>query len=99
MRVKDPARLYYLRPEWRGIDRQGRATPRFSDAYLGVRQFVISSDSEEMATNYPIDGECILYDRTPPLVEYEPPAVEGFTTKYGKDPRQLDERDPKWLSY
>ncbi len=32
-------------------------------------------------------------------MEYEPPVVEGFKGKYGQDPRQLDERDPRWLSY
>ena len=32
-------------------------------------------------------------------MEYEPPLVEGFKAEHGKDPRELDETDPRWLSY
>ncbi len=53
----------------------------------------------EMATRYPIDGVCLLYNRSPPLSAYEKPLVKGFQERYGRDPRQLDEKDPRWLSY
>lgn len=89
--------FYDQHPEWRGRDRQGRPTPRLSYAYPEVQQFVISL-LKEMA-GYPIDGVCLLYNRRPPLVEYEPPLVEGFKAKYGKDPRALEERDSRWLAY
>jgi uncharacterized lipoprotein YddW (UPF0748 family) len=68
-----------------------------SYSYPEVRGFVVSL-FREMAT-YPIDGICLLYNRRPPLVEYEPPVVEGFKAEYGDDPRRLDEDDPRWLSY
>jgi uncharacterized lipoprotein YddW (UPF0748 family) len=48
---------------------------------------------------FPIDGICLLYNRRPPLVEYEPPLVDGFKAEYGEDPRQIDEDDPRWLKY
>jgi hypothetical protein len=89
--------IYDKHPEWRGVNRQGRATPRLSYAYEEVQQFVISL-LREMA-GYSIDGICLLYNRRPPLLEYEPPIVDGFKRKYGQDPRQLDDRDPRWLSH
>ena len=89
--------LYDRHPEWRGVDRLGRSTPRLSFAYPGVRQFVISL-LKEMAS-YPIDGVCILFNRRPPFIEYEKPVVAGFKAKYGQDPHKLDEKDPRWLSY
>jgi len=89
--------LYDQHPEWRGRDRQGRPTPRLSYAYPEVRRFVISLLKE--SAEYPIDGVCILYNRRPPLLDYEPPLVEVFRQKFGKDPRRLEERDPRWLAY
>ena len=89
--------FYDRHPEWRGVDRQGRNTPRLSYAYPEVRRFVVSILKE--VAGYPIDGVCLLYNRRPPLVEYEPPVVEGFKSRYGRDPTSLDEKDPRWLSY
>ena len=89
--------LYDQHPEWRGRNRHGRSTPRLSYAYDGVRQYVLRLFREIAA--YPIDGICLLYNRRPPLVEYEEPIVEGFGKTYGEDPRRLDDRDPRWLRY
>lgn len=88
---------YDRHPEWRGVDRQGRPTPRLSYAFPEFRRYVISL-LQEMAT-YPIDGVCLLFNRRPPFLEYEAPIVEGFQREFGVDPRQLDERDPRWLAY
>ena len=89
--------VYDKHPEWRGQDREGRATPRLSYAYPGFRQFVLSLLRE--IAGYAIDGVCLLYNRRPPVVEYEPPVVDAFKAKTGKDPRQLDPRDPQWLAH
>ena len=89
--------VYDKHPEWRGKDREGRTTPRLSYAYPGFRQFVLSLLRE--IAGYPIDGVCLLYNRRPPVVEYEPPVVDAFKAKTGKDPRQLDPRDPQWLAH
>ena len=89
--------FYQAHPELRGIDRNGNLTPRLAFSYPETRRYVISL-LREMA-GYDIDGICLLYNRRPPLVEYEPPLIDGFKAEYGEDPRQLDERDPRWLSY
>ena len=89
--------LYRFRPDLRGVDRYGNQTPRMSFTYPETRRFVISL-LREMA-GYGVDGICLLYNRRPPVVEYEPPLVEGFRREYGLDPRELDEDDPRWLSY
>ena len=89
--------LYERHPEWRGVDRNGRSTPRCSYAFAGVRRFVVSLLAE--MAEYPIDGVALFYNRRPPLVEYEKLVVDGFQARYGEDPKQLDERDPRWLSY
>ena len=41
----------------------------------------------------------MLYNRRMPLVEYEPPIVEGFKQQFSEDPHELDAHDPRWLSY
>lgn len=89
--------FYKRHPEWRGMDRAGRHTPRMAYSFPEVRQFVISL-LREMAQR-PIDGICLLYNRRMPLVEYEPPIVEGFKQKFGDDPRELGAHDSRWLSY
>ncbi len=89
--------IYDKHPEWRGVDRQGRPTPRLSYAYPEVHQYIVSL-LEEIVTMYPVDGVCLLYNRRPPIVEYEPPLVEEFRRKYGEDARKVDERDPRWLN-
>lgn len=48
---------------------------------------------------FPVDGISLEFNRRLPIVEYEPPLVEGFKAEYGEDPFQLDERDPRWLKY
>ena len=52
-----------------------------------TRQFVINLLLE--VAQHPVDGICILYNRRPPLVDYEPPLVDGFLEAYGEDPRSL----------
>ena len=89
--------FYKRHPEWRGVDRTGRQTPRMAYSFPEVRQFVISLLRE--IAQRPIDGICLLYNRRMPLVEYEPPIVEGFKEQFGDDPHQLDAHDPRWLSY
>ena len=84
-------------PHLRGFDRNGNRTPRIAYSYPETRRFVVSL-LREMA-EYDIDGICLLYNRRPPMVEYEPPLIDGFKAQHGEDPRQLDEADPRWLSY
>ena len=89
--------FYSRHPELRGVTRAGEPTPRIAYSYPETRRYVVSI-FREMAS-YPIDGVCLMYNRRPPFVEYEPPLVEGFKTRHGLDPRALDETDPRWLSH
>ncbi len=89
--------FYKFGAKLRSADKRGRRAPRLSYAYPQVRRFVISL-LKEMA-GYDVDGVCLLYNRRPPVVEYDPPLVESFQAKYGSDPRQLDDEDPRWLSH
>ncbi len=90
--------LFVRHPEWRGVDREGRLTPRLSYAFPGVRSFVLNL-LEEMAENYPLDGLALLYNRRMPLLEYELPLIDGFRARHGVDPRQLAADDPRWLAH
>ena len=91
------ATFYLDHPELRGTDRAGNATPRIAYSYPETRSFVVSL-LKEMA-GHAVDGVCVLYNRRPPLVEYEAPLVEGFVKEFGLDPRDLDTNDPRWLKF
>ena len=90
--LRPPSRVARGRPEW---------TPyaaSFPYAYPEVERYIVSI-LEEIA-GYPVDGICLLYDPAMTgVVEYEPPIVESFLKKYGRDPRQLDARNPQWLAH
>ena len=89
--------FYNRHPELRGVSRSGGPTPRIAYSYPETRRYVVSIFRE--IASYPVDGVCLMYNRRPPFVEYEPPLVEGFKAKHGTDPRALDELDPRWLSH
>ena len=89
--------VYDKHPEWRGRDKQGRATPRLSYAWPEVRQVALGFIREMLA--YPVDGVCIAYNRRPPLVEYEQPVVDSFRKETGLDAARLEDRDARWLKF
>jgi len=89
--------LYDQHPEWRGRGRDGRETPRLSYAYEGVRKYVLSLLRE--IAEYPVDGLCLLFNRRPPLLEYEQPLTGSFARATGKNAHELAEDDPEWLRH
>ena len=91
------ATFYRYHPELRGVDRSGTRTPRMAYTYPEVRRLVVSLLRE--IAEYGVDGIGLWYNRRPPLVEYEPPLIEGFKAEYGEDPRHLDDNDRRWLLY
>lgn len=93
-----PGGFYEKHPELLCIGRDGAPMPRISYAYPETRRYVVSL-LKEIASNYPVDGICLLYNRRPPLVAYETPLVEGFKNRFGQDPRRLSETDSRWLAY
>lgn len=90
--------FYDKHPELRGLGREGNPTPRIAYTYPETRQYAVSL-LREVATNYDVDGVCLLYNRRPPFSEFEMPLVDGFKRKYGEDPREIADDDPRWLSY
>jgi len=50
-------------------------------------------------SGYGPDGVCLAFVRGVPMVLYEPIMVEGFRSRYGVDPRTLDESDLRWWEY
>lgn len=81
----------------RMTERDGSKSPLLSLAYEEVRDFKVSV-LLEMAS-YGVDGIYIDFGRASPVVSYDPPIVEGFRAKYGKDPLELDSCDKEWISY
>ena len=91
------SRFYKEHPEWKCVDKEGRALLRLSYAYPEVRQFAISILRE--AAEYGLDGVNLQFKRGAPFVMYEPPLLEGFKEQTGLDARELDEWDERWLRY
>lgn len=91
------ASFYKYHPELRSVDRNFGLAPRLSYAFPEVREYVLSVLRE--IAQYDVDGISLLYNRRPPYLDYEPSLVEGFRKEFGDDPRDVDEYDPRWLSY
>lgn len=89
--------FFKYHPDLRGCTRNGEPSPRLAYTYPEVRKFVISVLCEIAA--FPIEGICLQYNRRLPIIDHEPPLLEGFKTEYGLDALQLDERDPRWLKF
>ena len=90
--------FYEKHPQLVCISRDGKPLPRMSYAFSETRKYVLSL-FREMAIDNPIDGVAVLYNRRPPLLAYETPIVEGFKKKFGIDPREIPETDPRWLKF
>ena len=90
-------RFAQAHPEWQCVDWDGRPIARMSYAFPGVQQFVISLLREVVEMG--ADGVCLSFIRGVPCVLYEQPLVDGFKEKYGQDPRELPQDDPRWLAY
>jgi len=84
-------------PECHCRDAQGRRVDRLSYAYPQVQDHMLALVSE--IAEYEPDGVCFAFNRGVPVMLYEPIMVEGFKAAYGLDPRELDERDPRWADY
>ena len=78
-------------------DPTGPPGTKLSLAYPEVREYWISLMRE--ALDYGLDGLVVYLNRFKPFVLYEEPTVRSFREKYGEDPRELPEDDPRWIAH
>ncbi len=84
-------------PEYRILAKDGTPLAKLSFAFPEVRRFLL--DIMREVAQYDIDGINLGFIRGPLFMGYEAPLVEGFIAKYGADPRQIDDADPRWLAH
>ena len=85
--------FYTNNPGWRCVDRDGTPVVRVSWAVPEVRKHFIDRFGELLSLG--ADGVHVILNRAYPVVLYEKPYVKMFMDKYGEDPRELDESDPR----
>jgi hypothetical protein len=91
------ARHYWQHPEWAKLDSEGIPLSNWSIAYPQVRQYWLNLLKETLG--YGIDGIQLHLNRSTPFVMYEAPVVKAFQEKYGKDPRDLPETEPRIIAH
>lgn len=89
--------FYQEHPELHCIDKDGRKITRMSYAFPEVRNWLLFILRE--VAEYGIDGIDLCFVRGAPFLLYEEPLIRGFKQKYGTDPRELEDRNEKWLYY
>ena len=94
---QEDSKFFNDHPEYHCLDRAGQPVVRLSYAHPEVQQYMLSLLRE--IAGYEPDGVCLCFIRGLPLVLYEPIMVEGFKKRYGVDPRELEELDPRWMDY
>ncbi|MBI3985451.1 MAG: hypothetical protein HY343_00900 [Lentisphaerae bacterium] len=87
--------FYRDHPRWRTLDRDGTPVARMSWAVPEVRKHLL--DVLRQAVQLGADGAHLVFNRGFPLVLYEPAFCRQFQQRYGKDPRKLNETDPRVL--
>ena len=95
--VHENSKFFNEHPEYHCLDREGKRVCRLSYAYPEVQNHMLRLIDE--IAGYGPDGVCLCFIRGVPVVLYEPVMVEGFKKRYGMDPRELEELDPRWTAY
>lgn len=88
---------YFDHPELRITLRDGTRADHLSYAYPEVRERKTALAREVLRPG--VDGINLDFLRTPPFVGYDPPLVDSFRARTGKDPRDLAGDDPDWLRH
>ena len=85
--------FYLEHPAWRCVDRDGTPVTRMSWAVPEVRRHLIDVLAEMVS--FGADGAGIIFNRGFPMVLFEGPFVECFRARFGLDPREIEEADPR----
>ena len=98
--VRNPiqwASFYWRHPEWTKRSPEGLPTSGLSLAFPEVRAYWVQLLREALARG--CDGIQLHLHRSAPFVLYEPPSMEAFRERYGEDPRDIPQDDPRWLQH
>jgi hypothetical protein len=85
--------FYEAHPEWRCIDHDGTPTMHLSYAAEEVQDHLIEVYREALQRSP--DGAGFMFHRGMPMMLWEEPFCRRFIKKFGEDPRQLAEDDPR----
>lgn len=85
--------FYEAHPEWRCVDHDGTPTMHMSYAAEEVQDHLLDV-YREVLQRQP-DGAGFMFHRGMPMMLWEEPFCKRFIQKFGKDPRQLAEDDPR----
>lgn len=81
-------------PEWRCYDKDGAPVSRMSFAVPEVRAYIVELFRKVLEKAAP-DGLNILFNRGCSVNRWEEPFCKLFKEKYGEDPREVDDDDPR----
>ena len=85
--------FFAAHPEFRCVEADGNAVSKLSIAFPEVRKNLNAILAEALKRG--ADGLTIAFVRGYPCVRYEEPVRERFQERYGVDPRQLPDTDPR----
>lgn len=85
--------FYEAHPEWRCIDHDGTPTMHLSYAAEEVQDHLLEVYREVLQRNP--DGAGFMFHRGMPMMLWEEPFCRRFIEKFGEDPRELAEDDPR----
>ncbi|MEZ6039205.1 MAG: GDSL-type esterase/lipase family protein [Planctomycetaceae bacterium] len=85
--------FYEAHPEWRCIDHDGTPTMHLSYAAEEVQEHLIDV-YREVLQRHP-DGAGFMFHRGMPMMLWEEPFCRRFIERFGEDPRNLAEDDPR----
>lgn len=98
--VRNPiqwARFYWRNQQWAKRSPDGLPTSGMSLAFPEVRTYWISLLREGLERG--CDGVQLHLNRSSPFVLYEQPSVDAFRERYGEDPCNVPQDDPRWLQH
>ncbi len=83
-------------PEFRIVAKDGTPVPKASYAFPQTRKFMLSL-IHEATDRFNVDGVSLCFTRGPAYVGYEQPVIDDFKKRYGEDPREVKEDDPRLM--
>ena len=83
-------------PEFRIVEKDGTPVEKASYAFPETRELMLSL-IREAAERLDVDGVSLCFTRGPEYVRFEKPVIDDFKKRYGDDPREVKEDDPRLL--